>query len=143
MKTVPSAGCHRYRQDHLFAEATDTGAAGSHGQPHQLRPLSGLQQLHLCVSTSEQPRLEQPNRPLSFAVLCVLSSEDKLADVNSPRQCVGKLASSLWGRFPPRRPNALLYRRSLHPTHLCVTVCNNTEQSLGLNQPADSEHAVT
>ncbi len=44
----------------------------------------------------------------SVFVLFVLRSKDKLADVNSTRQCVGKLADSLLGSFPLQQPNAFL-----------------------------------
>lgn len=53
------AGCHRHGQDHLLAPPADSGPAGPHGRPHQLRALSGLQQLHLRVSVSQQPRAMQ------------------------------------------------------------------------------------
>lgn len=66
----PYTGCHWYRQDHLLAEATDPGPTGSHGQPHQLRPLPSLQQLHLCVSISEHSCLEQRSKSFCFCVVC-------------------------------------------------------------------------
>lgn len=53
------AGRHRHRQDHLLTPTADSGPAGPHGRPHQLRALSRLQQLHLCVSVSQQPRARQ------------------------------------------------------------------------------------
>lgn len=46
----PPTGCHRHRQDYVLAETADAGAAGSCGQPYQLRSLPGLPQLYLCVS---------------------------------------------------------------------------------------------
>lgn len=75
----PPAGCHRHGQDHLLAAAADAGAAGSHGQPHQLRPVSSLQQLHLRVSIIGQPPSSPFPRPppfslrprLSVSVLCL------------------------------------------------------------------------
>ena len=67
---------------------------------------------------------------------CALRSEDKLANVNSTRQYVGKLAASLSSSFTLQQPNAFLYCCSLHLTHFCVTADYNTQQSLGLNQPA-------
>ena len=68
--SCPCTGCHRHRQDHLLAETTDPGPAGSHGQPHQLRPLPSLQQLHLCVSISEHTCLRRRNYALCCCV-CV------------------------------------------------------------------------
>lgn len=56
----PPAGRHRHGQDHLLSAAADTGSAGSHGQPHQLRPVSSLQQLHLRVSMVAQPPTPPP-----------------------------------------------------------------------------------
>lgn len=37
-----TTGCHRYRQDYLLTETADPGPAGSHGQPHKLRPLPSV-----------------------------------------------------------------------------------------------------
>lgn len=69
----PPAGCHRHGQDHLLSAAADAGSAGSHGQPHQLRPVSSLQQLHLRVSIVAQPPVSAPTpRPrLSVLPLCL------------------------------------------------------------------------
>lgn len=50
------AGRHRHGQDHLLVPVADPGPAGSHGRPHQLRALSGLQQLHLRVSSPTRAR---------------------------------------------------------------------------------------
>lgn len=111
----PPAGCHRHGQDHLLAAAADAGAAGSHGQPHQLRPVSSLQQLHLRVSINAQPPssplpppspLLPPASSFSFGVVPSPRSRGKLANVNSSRQSVGNLAASLWGFFPLQQPNA-------------------------------------
>lgn len=67
---VSIAGRHRYRQDHLLIAPADTGPVGSHGRPHQLRSLSSLQQLHLCVSISEQP--QEKKLVLHFySIVCV------------------------------------------------------------------------
>lgn len=104
----PYTGCYRYRQDYILAETTVPGPAGSHGQPHQLRPLPSLQQLHLRVSISEHPRLERRDKSLSLFMLYVLRSEDKLADVNSTRQCVGKLAASLFGQLSSSAAKCIL-----------------------------------
>lgn len=120
--SCPHTGCYRHRQDHLLAATADTGPAGSHGQPHQLRPVSSLQQLHLRVSITERSHPKHGNSSFSFGVVRSPRSQGKLADVNSSRQSVGKLAASLWDCFPLQQPNAFLYRCSLHPAHLCVTV---------------------
>lgn len=89
-----------------------------------LPPAKELRSLLLCVCV------------IACVRACALRSEDKLADVNSTRQYVGKLAASLSSSFTLQQPNAFLYCCSLQPTHFCVTVDYNTQQSLGLNQPA-------
>lgn len=67
-----------------------------------------------------------------FLVSYALRSENNF-------KCVGKLAASPLGSFPLQQPNVFLYLCSLHAAHFCVTVDLNTQQSLGLNQPTDTE----
>lgn len=115
-------GRHRHRQDHLLAATADPGPAGSHGWPHQLRPLTSLQQLHLCVSFSEHPRLEQSNGSSFFLCVSCLRGEHELADVNGTRRVRWhNVAASLWCSSPLRHRSAFLSFRSLLSTPFCVT----------------------
>lgn len=70
-----ATGCHRHRQDHLLSEAADPGPAGSRGQPHQLRPLPSLQQLHLRVSIPEHRSPRAAER--AFLVFCFVRAEER------------------------------------------------------------------
>lgn len=78
-----------------------------------------------------------PALSFSFGVVPPPRSRGKLADVNSSRQSVGKLAASLVGCFPLQRPNAFfssfIFCIAVVGIQL-ISVCHNR-----LEQPAVTE----
>lgn len=98
------AGRHGHGQDHLLVPTADSGPAGPHGRPHQLRALSYLQQLHLCVSVSQQPGARQT---------CA-----RLADWKN----LDSLGSLVLGKaLHLQQINAASDAGRLHPSRFCVT----------------------
>lgn len=117
--SCPCTGCHRHRQDHLLAETTDPGPAGSHGQPHQLRPLPSLQQLHLRVSISEHPCLRWRNYALCCCVCVWLRACVRARwGVKTSWPTLTALDSTLASWQPHFRP-ALLFSSQMHS---CIAV---------------------
>lgn len=76
------------------------------------------------------PSSYPPALSFSFGVVSSPRSRGKLADANSSRQSVGKLAASLWGFFPLQQPNAFFSSFSFCAAAVCIQLISACHSGL-------------